>query len=153
MKTFVYSILITLLVFSFSKLDAQDFKTDDILGKWITEEGESVVQIFKKENKYYGKLIWLKEPNDENGKVKTDNKNPNEKLQKRKIKGLIFMYSFEFDDGEWENGKVYDPKKGKTYSGTLKLRTKDIMDLRGYIGISLIGRTSTWVRYKKKKEN
>ncbi len=148
MKTFVYTILI--LVFSFSNLNAQNFKSDDILGKWITENGESVVQIFKKENKYYGKLIWLKEPNDENGEPKTDNKNPNEKLRQRKTKGMIFMYGFEFDDGEWENGKVYDPKKGKTYSGTLKLRTKDIMDLRGYIGISLIGRTSTWVRYKKK---
>ncbi|MFH2096581.1 MAG: DUF2147 domain-containing protein [Bacteroidota bacterium] len=130
-------------------LHAQKFKAGDIAGKWVTEENKSIVEVFEKDGKYYGRIIWLKEPNDDDGLPKKDTKNPSEKLRDRPIKGIVFMKGFEYKDGKWENGKVYDPESGNLYSGTLKLITIDEMDLRGYIGISLLGRTSKWTRYKK----
>lgn len=147
MKNFIVTSL-TLLSLCFSGI-AQEFKADDILGQWYTEEGKSVVEIFKKGDKYFGKILWLKEPNDKNGKPLKDTKNPDEKLRSRTIKGITFMFDFEFDDDEWEDGKVYDPESGNTYSGTITLESKDIMNLRGYVGFSMFGRTSTWVRKKK----
>lgn len=55
------------------------------------------------------------------------------------------LKGFEFDDDEWEDGTIYDPENGKTYSCTIKFRDGKL-DLRGYIGISLIGRTQTWYK-------
>ena len=46
----------------------------------------------------------------------------------------------------WDHGELYDPKKGKTYSGKCTLVNQDTLDLRGYIGFSFIGRSSTWTR-------
>ncbi len=154
MKNINKILFITLTIFIITSipLKAQKFQADDIIGNWVTEENKSIVKIFKKDNKYYGQIIWLKEPNDEDGNPKTDKENPNKKLRSRKLKNMVMMYDFVFDGEKWDDGKVYDPKSGNTYSGTIKMRTKDIIDLRGYIGISIIGRTSSWIRYKQKNK-
>ena len=57
------------------------------------------------------------------------------------------MYNFEYDeDNEWDNGRIYDPKSGNTYRGTITMTSKNRLDLRGYVGISWFGRTSYWTR-------
>jgi uncharacterized protein (DUF2147 family) len=53
---------------------------DAILGKWVNSTNEAHLEITKRTNKYYGKLVWLKDPKDEKGNVKTDFKNPNANL-------------------------------------------------------------------------
>jgi uncharacterized protein (DUF2147 family) len=50
--------------------------------------------------------------------------------------------------GTWENGEIYDPKSGKTYSCVMKLESADKLSIRGYMGISLIGRSEVWTRVK-----
>lgn len=152
MKTFLNFTCLVFLLLIFNNTNAQKRNASDIVGSWVTEENKSIVKIFEKDNKYYGKIIWLKEPNDDQGNEKTDKENPIEKLRSRKLIDMVIMFDFEFDGEKWDYGKVYDPKNGNTYSGTLRMRTDDIIDLRGYIGISLIGRTSSWIRYKKKTD-
>ena len=86
-------------------------------------------------------------PLDENGNPKTDPLNPDESLQSRSRMGMIIMYNFEYNsDNEWDNGNIYDPKSGNEYSGTMTLTTKNHLNLRGYVGIPLFGRTSNWSR-------
>lgn len=152
MKTFLNFTCLVFLLLIFNNTNAQKRNASDIVGSWVTEENKSIVKIFEKDNKYYGKIIWLKEPNDDQGNEKTDKENPIEKLRSRKLIDMVIMFDFAFDGEKWDNGKVYDPKNGNTYSGTLRMRTDDIIDLRGYVGISLIGRTSSWIRYKKKAD-
>ena len=61
--------------------------------------------------------------------------------------GMVMMNSFSHIEGKvWDNGKLYDPKKGKTYTGRITLTDSNTLDLRGYIGFSFIGRSSTWTR-------
>jgi uncharacterized protein (DUF2147 family) len=81
---------------------------------------------------------------------KTDTKHPNNKLHTRPLMGLINLWGFSFNDneGNWDNGHIYDPKTGKEYKCTIKAKDKNSLDVRGYIGISLIGRTDTWTRVK-----
>lgn len=123
-------------------------KADDIIGQWYTENNESLVEIYKNNGKYYGKIIWLKEPN-RNGKPKLDEKNPDDKLKERPILGLNILKDFVFDgSNEWNDGKIYDPKSGKTYSCYIKFEETDKLKIRGYIGISLLGRTTYWIRKK-----
>ncbi|WP_113662722.1 DUF2147 domain-containing protein [Pedobacter nanyangensis] len=139
------SLLIAFIVFSL-QLFAQ--KKDDILGKWVNPSGEGQIEIYKRGEKYFGKLVWIKEPNDEKGKPKTDEKNPNESLRNKPILGLEILKNFEFDGSKWQEGTIYDPKSGKTYSCKLTLKEPNQLSIRGYIGVSLIGRTEVWKRVK-----
>lgn len=138
-------VLFVVVLFS-TNLFAQ--KADDIIGQWYSENNESLIEIYKTGNKYYGKIIWLKEPLRD-GKPKVDDKNPDEKLRNRPLIGLVILKDFVFDGkDEWSDGKIYDPKSGKTYSCYMELENKDKLKIRGYIGISLIGRTTHWTRKK-----
>jgi uncharacterized protein (DUF2147 family) len=124
---------------------AQTVSSDAVIGTWLTASGKAKVQIYKDGNKYSGKIVWLKTPNYEDGKPKTDKNNTDKAKQSVPLMGLNMLKNFEFDDDEWEDGTIYDPENGKTYSCTIKYRDGKL-DLRGYIGISLIGRTQTWYK-------
>jgi uncharacterized protein (DUF2147 family) len=123
-------------------------KPDDILGIWFNEEKTSKVEIFKAGSLYFAKIVWLKDPNDSiTGKPRVDNLNPDVKLQKTPLMGLIIMKNFAFDGkDEWEDGTIYDPKKGKTYSCYIQFDSPSKLKIRGYIGVSLLGRTTYWFK-------
>ncbi|SFH45965.1 DUF2147 domain-containing protein [Pedobacter insulae] len=121
---------------------------DAVLGKWLNATGEGQIEIYKRADKYFGKLVWVKEPNDQAGKPKTDHKNPNANLKSKPILGLEILKDFVFEDGRWTDGTVYDPKTGKTYSCNLSLKENGQLNIRGYIGVSLIGRSESWKRVK-----
>ncbi|MGF1924415.1 MAG: DUF2147 domain-containing protein [Bacteroidia bacterium] len=140
-----FSILVFLVFFT-SICFAQN--KDAIVGKWLTATGEGQIEIYKRSDKYFGKLFWIKDPNDENGKPKLDQKNPNASLRGKSILGLEILKNFIFEDGKWIDGTIYDPQTGKTYSCNLTLKENGQLGVRGYIGISLIGRTETWRRVK-----
>ncbi|GAA3953612.1 DUF2147 domain-containing protein [Pedobacter ginsengiterrae] len=120
---------------------------DAIVGKWLNASGEGQIEVYKKGDKYYGKLAWLKEPNL-NGKPKMDSKNPTASLQSRPLLNLEILKDFVFEDGKWTDGTIYDPKSGKTYSCNISLKGNDVMNVRGYIGISLLGRSEAFKRVK-----
>jgi uncharacterized protein (DUF2147 family) len=121
---------------------------DAIVGKWINSLNEAHIDITKRGDKYFGKIVWLKDPKDEKGVTKIDLKNPDEKLRSKPIVGLEILKNFVFDDGRWTGGTIYDPKSGKTYKCNINLKGNDVLHMRGYIGFSLIGRTEIWKRVK-----
>ena len=127
---------------------AADNNPDAILGFWKTGEGNAVVQIYKKEDKYFGKIVWLKDPNDPaTGKAKVDLKNVDPNLKSRPIMWMINLRDFKFAKNNlWEDGKIYDPKTGKDYSCKITAKDANTLEVRGYVGISLFGRTDTWKR-------
>jgi len=120
---------------------------DKLLGLWFNTEKDAKIEIYKCGDKYCGKIVWLKTPNNENGTPKVDKDNPDEKLKKRPIMGLNLLSGFEYaGDGEWEEGEIYDPKEGKTYSCVITFEDAKTLNVRGYVGFSLIGRTVEWTR-------
>ncbi|HVW15733.1 MAG TPA: DUF2147 domain-containing protein [Mucilaginibacter sp.] len=137
------------LLFSFTIVAvASAQKADAILGTWANKSGEDHILIYKKGNKYFGKLDWLKYPNDETGRPKTDKKNPDEKLHSRPLFGLELLQDFTYEgDNLYDDGTIYDPKSGKTYTCKMTLEG-DKLNIRGYIGISLFGRTEIFTRVK-----
>lgn len=125
---------------------------DDILGLWKNGEGTGIVQIYKKGDKYYGKIVWLKVTNDPDGTPRKDINNPEASLRSRPLKGLENLRGFQYaGDGKWENGNVYDPKTGNDYSCEMTLVNPNTLEVRGFIGISLFGRTDVWKRQVTKK--
>jgi len=139
-------ITITLL-FVFVGLLAFSQTNADIVGEWYNAEKDAVITLFEENETVSGKITWMQLPNDDNGNPKTDPLNPDEKLKSRARMGMVMMSGFAYDeDNVWDDGELYDPKKGKTYSGMMTLKDKNTIDLRGYIGFSFIGRSSTWTR-------
>ena len=140
-----YFLLLLLASFSFSTV-AQN--KDAIIGKWINSTAEAHIDISKRNDKYYGKIVWIKDPKGTESTVKTDVKNPDPALRKRTILGMEILKDFIYDDGKWTDGTIYDPKSGKVYSCVMSIKENGQLNMRGYIGISLIGRSETWKRVK-----
>jgi uncharacterized protein (DUF2147 family) len=127
--------------------------TDDILGIWKTELDESKVEVYRCGEKICGKIVWLKRPVYTDGSVDQigtpiiDRYNPDPALRKRPLIGLQIMQGFsEQGDTTWVGGSCYDPKSGKSYRGNIRLAAFDRLELRGFIGIPLFGRTAVWTR-------
>jgi uncharacterized protein (DUF2147 family) len=139
---------IILVGLALSNIMAQEFKAEDILGLWFNEEKDAKIEVYQENGKYYGKIVWLEEPNEpDTGLPKLDDENPDEELQKRPVMGLLLVTDFDYEgDGLWENGDIYDPKSGNTYSCYMKLQSKEKLKVRGYIGLSIIGKTTYWTR-------
>jgi len=116
---------------------------DDIIGTYMTDKNEGMVEVVKRDGKYFGKLLWTKTIG------KLDENNPDLKQRTEKLAGKEILKSFSFDGKEeWNNGTIYDPKNGKTYNCKITRDTNGNLFVRGYIGISLIGRTTTWIKVK-----
>ena len=154
MKPFVGVFVILLC----AALPVQAGDGDTILGVWATDPegggGQAHIEISTASGKYSGKIVWLAEPlytaDDEDGELgepKIDKNNPDPSLQSRPIMGLELMTGFKYDGKEtWKKGTIYDPDNGKTYKCKLRLGDDGVLNVRGYIGISVIGRTSRWTR-------
>jgi uncharacterized protein (DUF2147 family) len=143
-KHFTRFVLILLTIVAVS-INAKA-QTDKIEGLWYNDVKTAKIQISKESNgKFYGKVVWLKEPLKD-VKPKVDEMNSDEKLRSRPRLGLPVLADFVKDgDNKYSGGTIYDPNNGKTYSCKMTYKGKTL-DIRGYIGISLFGRTTTWSR-------
>lgn len=141
--------LTTTVLLSFTSLQEE---ADAIVGVWKNGEGTGMIRIYKNGEKYQGKIVWLKEPNDpDTGKPKLDKNHPDESVRTRPVLGMINTWGFEYKGKKlWDDGKIYDPKNGNTYDCTMKLKDQNSLEVRGYIGVSLIGRTDVWTRQVSK---
>jgi uncharacterized protein (DUF2147 family) len=98
-------------------------------------------------NALCGRVAWLRSPLDDDGCTLRDRQNPDPALRRRPIEGLEILRGLTpRADGTWANGRIYDPTTGHTYTCQLRLEGDDRLELRGYLGIPLLGRTVTWTR-------
>ncbi len=123
---------------------------DAVLGTWLNGTKRGQIQIYKQGNTYAGKLVWLIEPTDPaTGKPRIDNKNADPAKRNRPLLNLPLMYNFKYDGGNvWSDGKIYNPEDGKEYNCKMTLKDPNVLDVRGYLGIALLGKTQTWTRVK-----
>lgn len=138
--------LLIMMLFMAVSVSAMAQAGDAILGKWANPSGEDHIYIYKKGDKYFGKLGWIKFP-DENGKPKMDKNNPDAAQKTRPVLNLELLKDFTFDGSKYTDGTIYDPKSGKTYSCKMTI-VGNTLKIRGYIGISLFGRTEEWTKVK-----
>ncbi len=150
--------LLFLAIFIFVKAFSQK-PENAIIGEWITSKKDGIITMYPVKSKnsevrIYGKLSWISEPKDENGQQKKDIENPNVELRDRTILGLNIIQDLKWegnnDEWAWEDGRAYDPESGNTYSfkAFIDPDKPDILNCRGYIGFSLIGRSEIWTRKK-----
>ncbi len=142
--------LLALSVFSEIAFGQTKNSADDIIGIWITGDKSGTIEIYKTPNgRYSGRIL-----GDGQGVADTtnlDKNNPNPALQKRRLVGLNILSGFIYEgDNDWSGGTIYDPNNGKTYKCLLALeddgKDKNKLRVRGYVGVSLFGRTDVWTR-------
>jgi len=127
---------------------------DAILGVWTTADKDAKIEFYKCGSEYCGKMVFLEEPNfpsDDKegmaGQPRVDRYNPDPKLRNRPLLGMTFIEGFRYTgDNTWKGGRIYDPEDGKTYNAVISVPKEDRLELRGYLGIPLLGRTETWTR-------
>ena len=134
------------LFFAFAAILISTLSFAQIEGKWKTIDDEtgkakSIVEIFKKsDGKYYGRILQLLAKPENNNCVKCTDDRKNKPLA-----GLEIIRGLKKDGNEFTGGTITDPKSGKSYKCTVT-RTGDKLNVRGYVGFSLIGRSQTWVK-------
>jgi len=143
-------IFAALLLFVTLKVSAQ---ADRVLGFWLTEKKTSQVEIYKTPaGKYEGKLAWIKDPLDENGRVKTDKDNPNASLRNRPLKGIVLLKDFSYNASskEWTGGTIYDPENGKTYDAYMWFADDGTLQIKGFVlGMRFLGRSTSWTKERE----
>jgi len=140
-----------LFLFSIS-LAAQSTDGDKLIGVWEPSHGKARVKVEKIGNKYFGKIVWLREPEDPaTAQPKVDKNNPDEAMRSTPLRGYRILKDFVYKgDGEWIEGSIYDPENGTLYSCVITLTDENTMDIRGFIGVKALGRTDVWKRLQVK---
>lgn len=119
---------------------------DEILGYYMSSQQNSIFKFYKDGEKYYAKSVWMKHPG------RRDTLNPDVTKRNRKILGSILVWDFVHDGPHtWINGYVYDANKGKTYKSIITRDKDGNLLVRGYIGISIIGKTEYFVKVNYKE--
>ncbi len=148
MRKFIVPMLLVLVAGVLTAFVQQNPEADRLMGVWEPSNGRARVKIEKIGAKYYGKFVWLKEPIDPaTGQPKTDKNNPDPSMKNVPLKGYRMLKDFVYKgNNEWADGTIYDPLNGSTYSCTIKMTNANTLDIRGYIGVSALGRTDGWKR-------
>lgn len=120
-------------------------EAERLVGVWLTESKDQV-KIYFDAGKYFGKGVETPE-----NKGRLDDKNPDERLRSRRLADVVILKDFEYlGENRWGRGTIYDPNNGKTYKCTITMKSEDKIRVRGFIGISLLGRTEVWPRVTPK---
>ncbi|MDA3922655.1 MAG: DUF2147 domain-containing protein [Salinisphaera sp.] len=129
-----------------------------IAGFWKTAGGEAIIKIQAQDGRFPGRIVWLRDaryppddPQGRGGQAVTDQQNPDVAKRARLLIGMKTLKNLNYrvsddDQAEWVDGRVYDPERGRWFHCRVRLADPDHLKLHGYIGIPLIGRTTTWTR-------
>lgn len=143
-KIFFSTLMLLISIAGFTQQPA-----DKIIGTWESTGAEVGLkfEIYKTGDKYFGRLLWASNMYEADMETpKKDFNNPNKALQSRSRKNIVNITNLKYDDGEYTDGKLYNPSDGDTYSLKAKLKNADELDFRGYIGFSLLGKTMKFKR-------
>ena len=128
-----------MLLMAFALMSVAGY-SQEVLGKWLTESGDGVVEIYQAGDKLNGKIVWLQQ-----GPETKDKNNPDAKLKGRKLIGVNILSGLSKSKNKWDGGKIYNPKNGKSYKCSMWLEG-DQLKVRGYLGVFY--ETQTWKRKK-----
>jgi len=122
---------------------------NDIAGVWINSDQDAHIKIFGSYGKYYGQVVWMKNPLDSTtGKPQLDKFNKDPNLQKRPILNLIVLSNLVYnaETQVWEDGTLYNPKTGDSYDAYCKMIDKNTLEFRFYMSVVALGKTANWKR-------
>ena len=136
--------LLFIVLYFVNNIGANTLDADKIIGNWISPEKDLIVQCYKTNNKYYGKIIWFKEYFDN----APDNPDA---LPESQWKSTVVMKDFIYQDNEWSDGKIFQLKSCKTYDAYIKLNNENTLQVTGYVFFRFLSETINFTRYTDSK--
>jgi uncharacterized protein (DUF2147 family) len=137
----VYTVLLALAL---PAAEASDDQAALILGNWLTEPRDGIIQIsMAADGSYQGKIVGGNNPQ------RQDQHNPDPASRSQLLLGQTIVQGMKYDgEGRWSGGTIYDPDSGRTYKCRLERLDADRLQVRGFIGFALLGRSQVWTRYR-----
>lgn len=136
---------VTVLVIPLSV--AAELPADPAYGYWLTENRKAIVRIEPCGADTCGRMVWIENAVDDSGAPKRDIRNTDDAKRQRSICGLELVGGLiRTDSGTWENGWLYNPRDGGTYSAEIRAVSPSELEVRGYFGVSLLGSSQIWTR-------
>lgn len=142
-----------LIFLSLAFVNSHAQEAQKIAGIWWNNEKTSKIEVKEVKGEYTGTIIYIIPEKYVNGEPEKDNMNPDEKLRTRSRIGIHILSGLKYNsaDKQWINGKIYDPKNGKTYDCYAWFESdNNTLNIKGYVaGIKWLGRSTTWTRTTK----
>ncbi len=146
MKTMVFVRKITCALV-FCSMSFSVSGTETIEGVWLNEDGDGWIELRITDGELRGVIAGSPDDPERLRPPRLDVENPDPALRDREVFGMQILYGFRMETADrWGGGRVYDPNNGNTYRGTITLVNDSTLRLRGFIGLSLFGRTEVWTR-------
>jgi uncharacterized protein (DUF2147 family) len=140
--------MVRFIIFMLFSAQAVADNRETVRGLWSSDG--SIFKVYELNNALFGQIVALNEPAytvDENpekaGQPRVDALNPDPNLRSQPILGLHMFKEYQFEDGQWQ-GSIYDPESGKTYQSKMKISVDGRLEIRGYVGIPMFGRTAVF---------
>lgn len=125
---------------------------DRIVGKWITEKKNLIVEVYKQDHKYKAKIVWFDDTDDlkRPAEMRRDDQNPDPALRKRKILGLeiLKLLAFNKESNSWEDGVIYDALTGKEWSSYAFITNKGLLRVKGYWRLKIFSKSVDFLPVK-----
>jgi uncharacterized protein (DUF2147 family) len=120
-----------------------DVQAQQVLGNWLTQDRDGIIQIsVAPDGSYQGRIV------GGNGPGRLDTTNPDPALRTEPLRGHVIMQGMRYNgDGHWSTGTIRDPNNGHIYKCRMQLLAPDRLQIRGFLGVSLLGRSQIWTRY------
>ncbi len=145
--TFRFRQFVLLAIISWPLSALAEINAQSVEGVWLSADGTGWIKIELGAAGLIGSIAGSPDESGQRKPTDKDDLNSDPALRDRLLLGLTIMDGFTYaGEGKWKNGRIYDPNSGKTYKCKLTLVDENTLELRGYIGISLLGRTETWTR-------
>lgn len=134
----------TLLALALPMAAASDDVATQILGNWLTEPRDGIIQIsIADDGSYRGRIVGGNDPQ------RQDQHNPDPARRSQLLLGQSIFQGMKYDgEGKWSGGTIYDPDSGRTYKCRLERLDPERLQVRGFIGFALLGRSQVWTRYR-----
>jgi len=125
---------------------AADAALANVVGNWQTEPDAGAVGIVQisvdNAGNLQGRLVGGNHPGLK------DVNNPDTAARNLELRGQVILRNMKYDgDGHWTGGTIYRASNGKTYKCNVTLAADGKLNVRAYIGFSLLGLTQGWTRY------
>ncbi len=140
--------IFVLILLVLTSIGSATSDTNSIVGTWITGDGDGMVEIALQNNVLIGTVVGLVSDPHQVGANRRDVLNPDNELQSRRLLGLTILRGFQRNKkGIWEGGTIYDPNRGNTYRCKITEIGANKLKVRGYLGLSVFGKTVIWNRH------
>lgn len=123
---------------------------NSILGKWMSTQKNLIVEIYKEDKEFRAKVFWFSDKDDHAKPMasRTDWRNPDERLQQRKLLGLDILKDLKYNaiSKRWEDGLIDDPLSGRQWSSVVYFDEQGHLKVKGYWHFEFISKTLTFDR-------